>query len=272
MRKRETPCAPVAVPAGLADAVRGYRWARDGVGESGAAVHRLFGRTDAPDLFLKQGEGAVADEIAAEMVRMRWLGAQLSVPAVPPPVAFVAMPHAAWLLTRAVAGETAWQVLDRAPAQGAAVVDALVRFLLRLHAIPVTACPFDAGHAHRLYLARARIDAGSVDEADFDDERAGWSAERVWQALEAHLPLTVDPVVTHGDFSLDNLLLRDGEVVGCIDLARVGIADRYQDLAILAKCLGEFDEALVARMFRAYGIATPDRSRMTFHLLLDELF
>ncbi|MFD1033097.1 APH(3')-I family aminoglycoside O-phosphotransferase [Sphingomonas hankookensis] len=269
MGKRETPCAPVAVPAGLAEAVRDYRWARDGVGESGGAVYRLSGRRDAPDLFLKHGEGAVADEIVAEMVRLRWLAAHLPVPKL---VAFAATPDAAWLLTTALPGETAWQLLDRAPEQRGAVVDALARFLRRLHAIPVAACPFDAGHAHRMHLARARIDAGSVDEDDFDDARAGWSADQVWEALAAHLPLAVDPVVTHGDFSLDNLLVQDGEVMGCIDLGRVGIADRYQDLAILANGLGEFDAALVARMLAAYGIAAPDEVKTTFHLLLDELF
>jgi len=269
MEERETPCAPVAVPAGLAEAVRGYRWARDGVGESGGAVYRLSGRRDAPDLFLKHGEGAVADDIVAEMAKLRWLAAHLPVPRL---VAFAAMPDAAWLLTTALPGETAWQLLDRAPEQRGTVVDALARFLRRLHAIPIATCPFEAGHPHRMHLARARIDAGLVDEDDFDDARSGWSAEQVWDALEAYLPLAVDPVVTHGDFSLDNLLLQDGEVVGCIDLGRVGIADRYQDLAILANCLGEFDAALVERMFAAYGIATPDRGKMTFHLLLDELF
>jgi len=33
-------------------------------------------------------------------------------------------------------------------------------------------------------------------------------------------------VVTHGDLSLDNILLQEGKVVGVIDVARVGIADR----------------------------------------------
>ncbi|MDJ0276413.1 APH(3')-I family aminoglycoside O-phosphotransferase [Sphingomonas sp. 2R-10] len=267
MAEREVACAPVTMPAGIAEAVRGYHWARDHVGESGGAVYRLSGRADAPDLFLKHGTGVVADEIVAEMVRLRWLAAYVPVPDL---VAFVALPDAAWLLTTALAGETAWQLLDRAPEQRGAVVDALAGFLRRLHAIPVAHCPFDAGH--RLHLAQVRIDAELVDEADFDDARAGWSAQQVWDALQGHLPLPADPVVTHGDFSLDNLLLQDGEVTGCIDLGRVGIADRYQDLAILANCLGAFDDALVARMFVTYGVAEPDGARMAFHLLLDELF
>jgi aminoglycoside 3'-phosphotransferase-1 len=66
--------------------------------------------------------------------------------------------------------------------------------------------------------------------------------------------------------------MRDGAVVGCIDAGRVGIADRYQDLAILWSCLGEFDPRLQDRLLERYGIADRDQAKMQFHLMLDELF
>ncbi|KQM24947.1 MULTISPECIES: APH(3')-I family aminoglycoside O-phosphotransferase [unclassified Sphingomonas] len=269
MMERDILCVPAAVPAGLADAVAGYRWARDQVGESGGAVYRLSGKADAPDLFLKQGQGSVADDIVDEMVRLRWLAGKVPVPRL---VGFVATADDAWLLTTALAGETAWQLLDRAPEQREPVVDALAALLQQLHALPVAACPFDSGFERRLRLARQRIDAGLVDADDFDEQRAGWSAEQVWDALQRHRPLTPDPVVTHGDFSLDNILLREGRVTGCIDLGRVGVADRYQDLAILSANLAEFDDALPQRLFARYGIDTIDTAKVEAHLLLDELF
>jgi len=163
-------------------------------------------------------------------------------------------------------------LLERDPGAGPAVVDALAAFLRRLHAIPVAECPFDDALEPRLAQARARIDAGEVDEADFDEERLGQTAEQVWTDLQAMLPLDFDRVVTHGDFTLDNLLIDGGEVVGCIDVGRAGIADRYQDLALLWNCLGEFGEAQQARLFAQYGIDQPDPQRLAFHLLLDELF
>ena len=86
------------------------------------------------------------------------------------------------------------------------------------------------------------------------------------------LPLEFDRVFTHGDFTLDNLLIEGGAVVGCIDVGRAGVADRYQDLALLWNCLGEFGLDLQARLFAQYGIDRPDPRRMGFHLLLDELF
>lgn len=82
----------------------------------------------------------------------------------------------------------------------------------------------------------------------------------------------VDAVVTHGDFSLDNLIVGNDEIVGCIDVGRVGIADRYHDLAILWNCLGEFGSSLQERFLEKYGIVDVDQRKLQFHLLLDELF
>lgn len=253
----------------MAAALAGYTWEREASGESGAGVYRLHGKKDCPDLFLKHGNDAVADQITDEMTRMLWLVRYIPVPEV---VQFVRTPDRAWLLMSAMNGVTARHMLESQPEPGPAVVDALAAFLRRLHAIPVSACPFNADHTVRLRLARQRIDAGAVDVDDFDDEREGWTAEQVWEALQRHLPLVPDPVVTHGDFSLDNLMIHDGAVVGCIDVGRAGVADCYQDLAILWNSLGEFGEALQERMFLQYGLAVPDQRKLQFHLLLDELF
>lgn len=249
--------------------VAGYDWARDTIGESGGAVYRLHGKPAVPDLFLKHGRGSVADDVTDEMARMLWLAAYVPVPAV---THFVRTPDEAWLLMTALDGQTAYQVLQHYPHARDTVVDALADFLRRLHDIPINECPFNSDHRFRMSRARARIDAGLVDVDDFDDEREGWTAEQVWTILHRHLPLAPDPVVTHGDFSLDNLMMLDGKIVGCLDLGRVGIADRYQDLAIAWHCLGDFDSRLQDRLFARYGIAEPDRDALQFHLMLDELF
>ncbi|RXR02007.1 APH(3')-I family aminoglycoside O-phosphotransferase [Pseudoxanthomonas composti] len=266
---REEACNAIPLPATLATLVEGYAWARDKVGESGGAVHRLHGKRGAPDLFLKHGRGAVAGDITDEMVRLRWLAGHVPVPEVQ---AFLATQDEAWLLMTAVPGQTAYQLLEAHPEARAEIVDALAGFLQRLHAIPVGDCPFTSDHAYRLARARERIDAGLVDEDDFDTEREGWTAAQVWEAMQKLLPLPPDPVVTHGDYSLDNILMIDGQVTGCIDAGRVGVADRYQDLAILWNCLGEFDASLQTRFLERYGSAVVNERKLQFHLMLDEMF
>jgi aminoglycoside 3'-phosphotransferase I len=246
-----------------------HEWSRATVGESGGAVFRLHGKADSSDLYLKHGSGAVADDITDEMTRLIWLTGRVPVPAVKH---FVRTPMDAWLLMEAMPGKTAYQMLEASRDNHLAIVDALAAFLARFHAIPVSGCPFNSAHTFRLTQARARIDAGLIDVDDFDDERQGWSADQVWEAMQSQLPLAPDPVVTHGDFSLDNLLMQNGEVVGCIDVGRLGIADRYQDLAIIWNCLGEFDSSLQERFWQQYGISEVDERKLQFHLLLDELF
>jgi aminoglycoside 3'-phosphotransferase-1 len=266
---REEACTAAHLPASLSAGLIGYEWGRDTVGASGGAVYRLHSKAHTPELFLKHGKDAIADDIADEMVRLRWLGRYVPVPAV---VQFTRNDEEAWLLMTAVPGKTVYQILEAYPERRTAVVDAIAGFLRRIHAIPTSECPFTSGHAYRLARARARIDAHLVDEDDFDDEREGWTVEQVWDAMQALLPLTPDSVVTHGDFSLDNLLLLDGEVLGCIDVGRVGIADRYQDLAIAWNCLAEFGVSLQERFLERYGVLKPDRDKLHFHLMLDELF
>lgn len=125
--------------------------------------------------------------------------------------------------------------------------------------IPVRHCPFNSDCLFRLVLAQKRMSNGLVDASDFDDQRNGWSVEQVWKEMHSLLPFSPDPVVTDGDFSLDNLIFGEGEVIGCIDIGRVGITDRYQDLAILWNCPGEFSPSLQKRLFQTYGIAQPDK-------------
>lgn len=266
---REEVCPPCPTPTDLSSILEGYSWARNTVGEAGGSVYRLYGKARAPDLYLKHGDGAVADDIVDEMVRMRWLAAQVDVPTIH---RFTSSSTEAWLLMEAMPGRTACQWLTEEPDNQIAVVDALARFLNRLHAIPVTSCPFNSGHQLRLARARERLDAGLVDADDFDDERAGLTAREVWDQMMALGPIAPDPVVTHGDFSLDNVLLENGEVTGCIDLGRVGVADRYQDLAVLWNGLRAFDPLLQKRLLESYGIQQPDVRKLDFHLMLDEFF
>lgn len=264
---REVAIEPVAVPAGLAALVAGRTWFRDQVGESGCAVHRLVREGDG-DLYLKMAGADRLADLVDEMARLRWLSGYLPVP---PLHGFGLEAGGGWLLTGRLPGRTAYQLLEEDPAAAPVLAASLARFLRRLHAIPVERCPFNADSALRLAAAKDRMEAGLVEEDEFDAARLGKSARAVWDEMRAAMPAAFDRVVTHGDFSLDNLLVVDGDVTGCIDLGRVGVADPWQDLAILWHSLAEFGEEAAAAMLQAYGIAL-DPAKLDFHLRLDEFF
>jgi len=267
--ERERPAQPPSLPASLAALLYGYGWYRNLIGEAGAAVYRLH-RTGQPDLYLKHATGVAAGALVDEMARLRWLADLLLVPALQH---FECSGDDAWLLTSAVPGRTAYEWLVDEPARAPAIVSALANLMARVHALPVELCPFNAHHSLRMAVARRRLDGGLIDATDFDEARAGWTPEDVWQEMMRLLPLVPDPVVTHGDFSLDNVLLdAEGQVTGVIDVGRVGVADRYQDLAILWNCLEEFGTPAQEALFTAYGITQPDSRKLAFHLCLDECF
>jgi len=248
--------------------LHGYEWARNTVGQSGSEVYRLH-RRGSPSLYLKCGRGSVAIDIADEMMRLRWLAGRVPVPEARH---FVASTHEAWLLMTELPGRTATQAFCGSGVDPLAIVDALSDFLRRFHSLPTEACPFKSDHHLRMIQARERLDAGLIDCDDFDDEHLGWPAGKVWAELVGLLPISFDAVVTHGDFSLDNVLMEGDKVVGVIDVARMGVADRYQDLAILWRDIGKLDETLRRRFFSHYGIASLDERKLRFHVTLDECF
>ncbi len=87
-----------------------------------------------------------------------------------------------------------------------------------------------------------------------------------------------DTVVCHGDPCLPNIILdpQPLDVSGFIDLGRLGLADRYADLALLLANARETwpdeEQARAADMAFAerYGIAL-DHDRLGFYLHLDPL-
>lgn len=152
-------------------------------------------------------------------------------------------------------------------------MELLADALRGLHALPVAACPFDQRLASRVQVAQARIEAGLVDADDFDDERLGQSPQQVFAELCSTQPDHEDLVVSHGDACLPNLMAVEGRFSGFIDCGRLGVADRYQDLALAARSLVyNFDNTRwVAPLFKRYGMVADER-RLAFYRLLDEFF
>lgn len=250
--------------------MKGYSATPVTEGQSGGVVWRLQ-KADCPEMFLKAGRDQVANDIVAEMARIRWLSAFAPGPEV---VQFVATHNEAWLLTSALPGVSAYEYLLSANAAGRrAAVAAIARFLRVLHALPAVGCPFNSDHNVRLAEAWRNLQAGVVDESDFGQGRQGWTAQQVWARMQSLLPFAAEAVVTHGDFSLGNILIADdGKVSGCIDFGRLGTADRYQDLSILWDNLEEFGSKLQQFFLKSYGVDCVDSRRLEFHLCLDEFF
>lgn len=250
-------------------------WERVRTGRSGAVVRR------SPDggAYAKSGTGPLREDLVDERERLEWL-AEVDLPA-PEILDWSDDGETATLTTRALPG-TPMSDLPASAAAGAAT--SWGHFLQRLHTIEREPCPFERWVAVTVPLARVRVDGGLVDEQEFDDERAGHSAEAALAELLDGRPRAeelevTDLVVCHGDACLPNFLVDPAtlEVTGMLDVHRLGVADRHLDLALAVRSISdarlnptygpEAAEALLA----AYG-RPADPWRLDFYRLLDEFF
>ena len=219
-------------------------WEKITMGMSGAGVYR------GPGVYRK-----VTPQAKVEAAKLTWLRCQ-GLPA--PEVLDVCED---WLLMAEVPGRSAaepWP-LELRPK----VIDAMADVARALHALPVDECPYDRTlqvtvpeHVSACVASGGRVELGELARAQPDHE---------------------DLVVTHGDLCVPNVLF-DPETVavtGIIDVARLGRSDRYVDLAIATRSIGDerlnpqYSGEFAGRFLLRYGIE-PDPGKIAFYRGLDE--
>lgn len=241
-----------------------HNWEAITIGESKASVWRIAMGESA--LFLKAEPAHDLSEMADELLRLDYL-AEMGFPA-PRVVDHVSAGDFNWLLMTAVKGND----LTHLGGEPEVLIQVLADGLKRLHALDPANCPFDHNLDRRLADAGANVLAGRIDETDFDDERDGWTGRQVLDWLVENRPAETNRVVTHGDACLPNILAADGRFSGIVDCARLGVSDRWQDLALACRSL-EFNggKEHVEDFLTAYG-AEFDAERYAYYCAMDEMF
>lgn len=241
----------------------GYDADEQTIGMSRAGVYRLAA-PDRPTLFLKTEPAEPLAELPGEASRLIWLRSR----DFPCPDVLGTTEHGGqhWLLMSALPGRDMASSPDL-PVDDAIRISAAV--LGRLHHLDWRDCPFDHRAPLRLAEARVRLDADLVDVEDFDtpmDPHEGLAR------LAAGLPVIEDLVVAHGDACYPNFMADGGAFTGFIDCGRLGVSDRWQDLALAVRSLEvNFGPGHAESFLRAYG-APLDPEKRAWYQLLDEFF
>ncbi len=148
----------------------------------------------------------------------------------------------------------------------------------------ISACPIKNDLNTRLAEAGYRVEHGLVDIDDAEPETFGEGGFKNPQDLLEWLynnQPAEDFVLSHGDFCLPNVFIENDKFSGFVDVGKMGVSDRYQDIALCYRSLkhnfsgkysgtayGDFDEDL---FFKCLGIK-PDWDKIKYYILLDELF
>lgn len=236
------------LPGELRDLMRGCDVRRHPHYEAGTEIY-LLQRGD-ERLYLKVARGG---GLGREWLVLRWIGGRLPVPE---PVWFGEEGRREFLVSGEVEGIPVYLVYegDRSDA-----VIAMARALRMIHSLDPSGCPFS-------YPVEGKVSA-LEEKLGADGPGLSW--------LREGMPAE-EPVFTHGDYCLPNVLVAEGELGGVIDWDFGGLADRYVDFVLAVWSLGynfgvgEAERVWAPLFFEEYGVEL-DRERFRYYWRINEL-
>ena len=243
----------------------------DDIGKSGSKI-LIF-----EDMVLKITDKSYDDRDAVEM--MLWLEGRLPVPKV---ISFEEDDSHRYLLMTRVKGKMACDkyYMER-PEE---LMPLLARSIRMLWSIDIKGCPVKKDLDRELKEAAYRVENGIVDMSDSEPDTFGENgrfkdSKELLTWLQEHKP-SYEPVLSHGDLCLPNILIENGDLSGFIDMGNCGIADKWRDIALCYRSLKHNIDGTYGKvypglepddLFKELGIE-PDMEKIDYYILLDELF
>jgi streptomycin 3"-kinase len=242
---------------------RGDGWEPVTIGESATSVFRRG------DVFAKCCAVDGLSELRDERDRAEWLaGTGLPGATV---VDWVESAEGGCLVTTAVPGLAGTDLPESAHGKAMRNLGLVLR---ELHEVPD--CPFERPLDSVIAEAEDVVGRGGVNPAFLTDEWRRVEPAELLRRVVAERPYIeagMSLAVCHGDACLPNFFFDPDtlEVTGLIDVGRLGIADRYSDLALTTIQLHDEWSADPGPFLTAYGVPEPDQRRLNFYRLLDPL-
>lgn len=201
------------------------------------------------DQVVKWSPTSAGIDLGAEAARLAWARPFVTVPRV---LDQGSDETGTWLVTERLPGANA--VTERWRADPASAVHAVGEGLRALHdRLPVEGCPFEWSAVSRLAVKGAGGEDATGSSLDLLRE-----------------PPPVDLlVVCHGDACAPNTLIGDdGRWAGHVDLGRLGVGDRWADLAVATwSTQWNYGDGWEQPLLDAYGIE-PDPERTAYYRAL----
>ena len=226
------------------------------------------------DMVLKTESYTDKTESTVEI--MRWLGGKLPVPEV---IEYEIQDDMSYLLMSRIKGTMSCDkhYLEHPDT----LFSVLAKGLEMLWSVDISDCPRVRDPGTELSEARERVEKGLVDMDNWEpgtkEQFRDPSGLLDW--LENNKP-AYEPVLSHGDFCLPNILIENNDISGFIDLGDCGIGDRWRDLSLCWRSLRHNSDGTFGNiypgikpdmLFEKLGIE-PNHEKLRYYILLDELF
>jgi len=264
------------LPTSIKSLIAGKPYTIDSFGKSGSGVFVfddfVLKIVDARDKLIRKH-----NETSVQVIR--WLEGKLPVPKV---LAYEADADFQYLLMTRISGKMSCdEYYLEHPRE---LCRLLAQAFRMLWSVDLTGCPRERSIENELEEAKYRVENNLVDLDDAEPDTFGKNGFENPQALLAwlqnHKP-EYEPVLSHGDFCLPNIFLKNCQVSGFIDLGAAGIGDKWRDIALCYRSLkhnvdGTFGDKIYPDvnpdlLLEELGI-TSDHEKIRYYILLDELF
>lgn len=214
-----------------------------------------------------------------EIIMLQYLNQKINVPKI---ITTINTKDINYLLMEKIKGQMACD--DSYLSDFEELVSLIVDTLQKLWSIEINDCPSNCQLAWKLKQAQANIEQNKVDmnncQAETFGENGFKNPMELLEYLKNNQP-EEDLVFSHGDLCLPNMIVDGQKKVYLIDLGKAGVADRYQDIALVYRSLKNNLEGLYGNkiyqnyylnlLFEKLGLE-PDWEKINYYILLDELF
>lgn len=249
----------IVIPQKIAIHIKNQNYTRDTIGRSHSSVI-LF------DKYVLKIE-SLSVESKNELILMKWLKGRLPVPEI---IAHCEEGGYNFLLMSRLEGDMLYEVNNS--------IELYVKSLKQLKEVDYKDCPVDNRLEHYLKQAQYNIDNDLVDLDNVDPDTFGpkgfKDSRDLLQWLKDNQP-EEELSYSHGDLCMPNILVKNNEITGYIDLGRGGICDRYRDIAL---CYRSYlyntettEEKLQSKLEQLLGFKL-DMEKVRYYILIDELF
>ena len=258
------------LPEAIRLLVEGKTYETDEIGMSSATV-QIY-----EDMVLKIQDRP--EELEKEYCFMKWLE---HTGIVPKALAFEALDGWYFLLMSRMPGQMSCAKTYMENPQ--ILIKILAEGLKTLWQIGPKDCPVQNTLEVKLKQAAENIKNGWVDVEDAEPDTYGEGGfrdpEDLLDWLCANRP-EEELTLTHGDYCLPNVFGEGDAFRGLIDLGRMGVADKWQDIALCYRSLCHnadgtygvvYENVKPELLFEALGLE-PDWEKIRYYILLDELF